>query len=78
MKRYTATQARNNFSEIVEKACETGQTVIIERRHKPLVAIVPLVPDQESIGTAWDLPTYDLGNITGNLSRESLYDEDGR
>lgn len=79
MKRYTASNARNHLGEIIDKACSTGQPVIVERHNKPLVAIVPLATtEQSSEQTPQPFPTYHLGTVRGTLSRDELYGEDGR
>lgn len=79
MKRYSATEARNNFGEIIEETYHTGKAVIVERRNKPLVAIVPLTPiDQAGIGALETLPSFTLGSISGSLSRDDIYEENGR
>ncbi|MBI2340856.1 MAG: type II toxin-antitoxin system Phd/YefM family antitoxin [Deltaproteobacteria bacterium] len=79
MKKYTASEARNNLGEIINRAYYTSQPVIVERRNKPLVAIVPLTPPGHTTESApWGLPIYHLGGTKGTLSRSEIYGKEGR
>lgn len=79
MKHCSATEARNNFGEIMEKAYISGNPVIVERRKKPFVAVVPLKQsDEATLEEGIKLPSFDLGLKTSKLSRDDIYEENGR
>lgn len=79
MRHCSATKVRNSFGEMMEKAHHDGEVVIVERRNKPFVAIVPLVSVEEGpLSKSLGLPAFDLGQVSSNLSREEIYGEKGR
>lgn len=79
MKRRSATEARNNFGGIIEEACHSGNPIIIERRNKPLVAIVPIgETDQSDMKDNLEIPVFHLGSVKESLTRSNIYGEDGR
>ncbi len=41
-KKVTATQARQEFAEIVNRAAYAGERVVLHRRKKPVAAVVPI------------------------------------
>jgi prevent-host-death family protein len=41
-KRIAATQARQEFSDIVNRAAYGGERIVLHRRKKPVAAIVPI------------------------------------
>ena len=42
MKRLTASEARGNFSDTINRVAYRGERVVLHRRGKDLVAVVPL------------------------------------
>jgi len=41
-KRVSASKARNEFSEIINRVAYGGETVLVHRRKKPVAAIIPI------------------------------------
>ncbi len=41
-RRITASQARDQLSEIINRAAYAGERIIVHRRKKPVAAVVPL------------------------------------
>lgn len=52
MKIFTATEARQNFQEIIDSVYYRNESVIIVRRNKPRVVISPLPKDDKKIDKA--------------------------
>ena len=41
-KRVSASKARNEFAEIINRVAYGGETVLVHRRKKPVAAIIPI------------------------------------
>jgi prevent-host-death family protein len=57
VKRMSVREARANFADLIGSVQHTGEAVVIERRGKPIVAVVPAA-DVQSTGPTWD-PSID-------------------
>jgi prevent-host-death family protein len=52
-------EVKTRLSELCQEVADTGESVTVTRRGKPLVRIVPLATEELRIPSVWDLREQD-------------------
>ena len=52
-------EVKTRLSELCQEVAETGESVMVTKRGKPLVRIVPLTADAERAPSVWELRERD-------------------
>ena len=70
MRSFKLVDAKNRFSEICDSVAETGEPVVVTRRGRPIVRLVPTESDETAAASVWDTVAEaraKYGPVTGEV-----------
>ena len=69
----SASEARNNFSEIINRVQYQGESIIIEKQGKAVAKIVAITEKKEE-KKQFNPPLFAMGGAKSTYSREEIYE----
>ena len=69
----SASEARNNFSEIINRVQYKGESIIIEKQGKPVAKIVAMAETTEE-KKQFNPPVFAMGGAKSHYSRKEIYE----